>query len=67
MMSVIAGNQLFLFITSRPRMTTLGHSSIGNGTPLLGMICFAIRTEPVSRPMSGTSALFFGCVLRYGR
>ena len=23
-------------------MTTLGHSSIGNGTPLLGMICFAI-------------------------
>ena len=45
MMSVIAGNQLFLFITSRPRMSTLGHSSIGNGTPLLGMICFAIRTD----------------------
>ena len=41
-------------------MTTLGQSSIGNGTPLLGMICFAMRTDPVSRPMSGTSARCFG-------
>src|SRR2546423_15697545 len=67
MISVIAGNQLFLFITSRPRTSTLGHSSMGKGTPLLGMICFAIRTDPVSRPTSGTSALNFGWVLRYGR
>ena len=64
MMSVIAGNQLCLFITSRPRTSTLGQSSIENGTPLLGMICLAIRTEPVSRPTSGTSALCFGWVLR---
>ena len=47
-------------------MTTLGHSSIGNGTPLLGMICLAMRIDPVSRPMSGTSAFFFGCVLSSG-
>ena len=64
MISVIAGNQLFSFSTSSPRTTTLGQSSIGNGTPLLGMICLAMRTEPVSRPMSGTSALCFGWVLR---
>ena len=67
MMSVIAGNQLFSLRISSPRMTTLGQSSIGNGTPLLGMICFAIRTEPVSSPISGTRAFFFGCVLSNGR
>ena len=48
-------------------MTTLGHSSIGNGTPLLGITCLAIRTDPVSSPISGTSAFFFGCVLSSGR
>ena len=67
MIRVIAGNQLFLFRISRPRMTTLGHSSIGNGTPLLGMSAFALVTDPVSRPISGTRAFFLGCVLRIGR
>ena len=62
-MSVMAGNQLFSLSVWSPFTSTLGQSSIGNGTPLLGMICLAIRTEPVSRPMSGTSALCFGCVL----
>ncbi len=65
--SVIIGNQLFLFATSNPFSTTLGQSSIEKGTPLLGMICLAMRTEPVSRPISGVSAFFFGCELSIGR
>ena len=60
----MAGNQLFLFRISRPRMTTLGHSSIGNGTALLGMMRLPVATDPVSRPISGTSALCFGWLLR---
>ncbi len=66
MISVTAGNQLCLFRISSPRMNTLGQSSIGKGTPLLGMICLATRTEAVSRPMSGTIARFSGCVLSSG-
>ena len=66
MMSVMAGNQLLSFSTSRPRITMLGQSSIGNGTPLLGMICLATRIDPVSSPISGTSARFSGCVLKSG-
>src|SRR6185436_5835634 len=46
---------------------TLGQSSIENGTPLLDMICFAMRTEPVSRPINGASAFFCGWLLRYGK
>ena len=49
--------------TSMPCDATLGQSSIENGTPLLGMTSLAIRTEPVSRPIKGTSAFFFGCEL----
>jgi len=48
-------------------MMTLGQSSIRKGTALLGIIFFAIRTEPVSRPISGMSALLSGCVLMPGR
>ena len=44
-------------------MTTLCQSSMLNGTPLLGMTCLAMRTDPVSRPISGTSALPSGCEL----
>ena len=66
-MSVMAGNQLFRLRISSPRMTTLGHSSIGNGTALLGMMRLPVATEPVSRPINGTSALCFGWVLKYGR
>ncbi len=41
-MSVITGNQLLRLRIVSPWMSTLGHSSIGNGTALPGMICFAI-------------------------
>ena len=44
-------------------MTTLCQSSILNGTPLLGITYLAIRIEPVSSPISGTSALPSGCEL----
>ena len=42
---------------------TLCQSSMGNGTPLLGITCLAMRTDPVSIPMSGTIALPSGCEL----
>ena len=54
---VIAGNQLFSLRTRKPSSTTLGQSSTENGTPLLDMICLAIRTEPVSSPINGASAV----------
>ena len=44
-------------------MSTLGHSSMGNGTALPGMICFAMRTEPVSMPISGERMRPSGWVL----
>ena len=62
--NVSIGNQLLRFSTSRPRMITLCQSSMLNGTPLLGITCLAMRTEPVSRPINGTSALPSGCELR---
>src|SRR2546426_1402692 len=64
--SVIAGNQLFSFATRRPSRSTLGQSSIENGTPLLGITFFATRTDPVSSPISGQRAFFCGWVLRNG-
>ena len=57
---VSMGNQLWWLRISSPRKTTLGQSSMGKGTPLLGITFLAIRTEPVSSPMSGTRAFLFG-------
>ena len=57
----------FSFSTFKPSSTTLGQSSALKGTPLLAIICFAMRTEPVSRPMSGARAFFSGWLLKYGK
>ena len=61
------GNQLLRFIIESPWINTLGHSSIGNGAPLLGMICFASRTDPVSKPINGDSAFLRAWVLKRGK
>src|ERR1022692_865849 len=59
--SVIIGNQLLRLAMVSPFTRTLGQSSMGNGTPLLGMIFLAMRTDPVSRPINGHNAFFRGC------
>jgi hypothetical protein len=61
------GNQLFALAMRRPSSTTLGQSSMGNGTALPGMIFLAMRTEPVSSPISGDSTFFCGASFGSGK
>ena len=61
------GNQLFLFMMRRLSRTTLGQSSMEKGTALLGISFLAKRTDPVSKPASGTRTFFCGCPLTRGR